>query len=290
MKNEGDIMKHAIMVMGFGNDASVLQETINVLDDEDIDFVIHWDKRFKLPNLTSNKSNIIFIPRIKVNWATDLQTKAEISLFRYVFNSDVKYDYCHLISANDIPLMDADYFKNFFESGSSYLGFVDYLEDRFEKRMKYYYPIRHLNVKRRKYLYIKFVEFLNKAFKVNRIKDKNIEKGCNWFSMDSRYLSSLVDEDKFSMFKHTFASDEFYAQTLLSNLKTENLSEKYNYLSDSERMNRSSNMALRYIDWHRGCPYVFDISDLEELKSKKNTKFAFARKVYDAELCNKIFN
>lgn len=283
-------MKHAIMVMGFGNDASVLQETINVLDDENIDFVIHWDKRFELPNLTSNKSDIIFIPRIKVNWATDLQTKAEISLFRYVFNSNVKYDYCHLISANDIPLMDVDYFKNFFESGSHYLGFVDYLEDRFEKRMKYYYPIRHLNIKRKKYLYLKFVEFLNKLFKVNRIKDKNIEKGCNWFSMDTKYLKPLVSEDKFSMFKRTFASDEFYAQTLLSNLKPENLSEKYNYLSDSERMNRSSDMALRYIDWHRGCPYVFGINDLEELKSKKNTKFAFVRKVYDSELCNEIFN
>lgn len=283
-------MKHAIMVMGFGDDASVLQETINVLDDEDIDFVIHWDKRFELPNLTSNKSDIIFIPRIKVNWATDLQTKAEISLFSYVFNSKVKYDYCHLISANDIPLMDVDYFKTFFESGSHYLGFVDYLEDRFERRMKYYYPIRHLNIKRKKYLYLKFVEFLNKLFKVNRIKDKNIEKGCNWFSMDAKYLKPLVSEDKFDMFKHTFASDEFYAQTLLSNLKPENLSEKYNYLSDSERMNRSSDMALRYIDWHRGCPYVFGINDLEELKSKKNTKFAFVRKVYDAELCNEIFN
>lgn len=289
MKNKGDTMKHAIMVMGFGDDASVLQKTINVLDDNDIDFIIHWDKRFSLPSLSSNKSKIIFIPRIKVNWATDLQTRAEVSLFRYVNDSNVKYDYCHLISANDIPLMDVKYFKTFFQTGSYYLGFVDYLEEKFKKRMKYYYPIRHLNVKRRKYVFLKFIEFLNKLFKVNRIKDKNIEKGCNWFSMDSKYLKLLVNEDKFGMFKHTFASDEFYVQTLLSDLKPENISEKYNYLSDSERMNRSSNMALRYIDWHRGCPYVFNINDLEELLSVKNTKFAFVRKVYDADLCDKLF-
>lgn len=38
-------MKHAIMVIGYGENAGVLQETINVLDDSDIDFYIHWDKR-----------------------------------------------------------------------------------------------------------------------------------------------------------------------------------------------------------------------------------------------------
>lgn len=290
MNREGEIMKHAIMVMGFGDDASVLQETINVLDDKDIDFIIHWDKRFNLPELHANKSNIIFIPRIRVNWATDLQTKAEILLFKYVYNSDTNYDYCHLISANDIPLMDADYFKNYFKKGSYYLGFVDYLEDKFIKRMKYYYPIRHLNVKWKKKIYIKIVQQLNKIFKINRIKNKHIEKGCNWFSMDVKYLKALINDKNFAMFKHTFASDEFYAQTLLQNLKPIHLSEKYNYLSDTERMNRASNMGLRYIDWHRGDPYVFKINDTNELEEKKNTHYAFVRKVYDASLCRKLFN
>lgn len=281
-------MRHAIMVMGFGNDASVLQETINILDDDNIDFIIHWDKRFKKPNLNSHNSNIIFIPRIKVNWATDLQTKAQILLFKYVYESK-KYDYCHLISANDIPLMDVDYFKGFFDQGSHYLGFVDYIEDVFIQRMKYYYPIRHLNVKHKKYIYIKIIKKINQLFKVNRIKEKRIEKGCNWFSMDVSYLGSLINKKDFNMFKNTFASDEFYVQTLLSNLKPENLSKKYNYLSDSERMNRSSNMAARYIDWHRGCPYVFTVNDLNELKKKKNTKYAFVRKVYDSDLTKLIF-
>lgn len=283
-------MKHAIMVMGFGDDASVLQENINVLDDEDIDFIIHWDKRFNLPELHANKSNIIFIPRIRVNWATDLQTKAEILLFRYVYNSDTHYDYCHLISANDIPLMDVNYFKDFFKEDSHYLGFVDYLEDKFVQRMKYYYPIRHLNVKWKKEFYIKVVRQLNKLFRINRIKDKHIEKGCNWFSMDVKYLKPLINFDDFKMFKHTFASDEFYVQTILAKLKPKNYTEKYNYLSDTERMNRSSNMALRYIDWHRGDPYVFNVDDVNELKKAKNTKYAFVRKVSDCELCKKLFN
>lgn len=282
-------MKHAIMVMGFGDDASVLQETINVLDDEDIDFIIHWDKRFNLPELHSNKSNIIFIPRIRVNWATDLQTRAEILLFKYVYNSDTHYDYCHLISANDIPLMDANYFKDFFKAGSHYLGFVDYLEKDFIERMKYYYPIRHLDVKWKKGKYLNIVRHINKLFKVNRLKNKHIEKGCNWFSMDVKYLKKLTNLDNFNMFKHTFASDEFYVQTILYYLKPDNYTKKYNYLSDTERMNRSSRMALRYIDWHRGDPYVFSGDDVSELKRKKNTKYAFVRKVYDHNVCKQLF-
>lgn len=281
-------MRHAVMVMGFGNDASVLQETINILDDDNIDFIIHWDKRFKKPNLNAHNSNIVFIPRIKVNWATDLQTKAQILLFKYVYESN-KYDYCHLISANDIPLMDVDYFKEFFNPGSHYLGFVDYIENTFVERMKYYYPIRHLNMKHKKYLYLKIVKKINQIFNVNRLNGKSIEKGCNWFSMDVSYLKSLVLKENFSMFKNTFASDEFYAQTLLSSLKPDNISERFNYLSDSERMNRSSSMALRYLDWHRGCPYVFKITDLKELRSKKNTKYAFVRKVYDSNIAKEIF-
>ena len=55
-------MKHAIMVMGFGDNPSVLQETINILDDNDIDFIIHWDKKSKLPKLNAKKSKLIFFP------------------------------------------------------------------------------------------------------------------------------------------------------------------------------------------------------------------------------------
>lgn len=283
-------MKHAIMVMGFGNDATVLQQTINILDDKEIDFIVHWDKRYNIPNLTSKKSKIVFINQIKVNWATDLQTLAEKKLFEYVVHSNEKYDYCHLISANDAPLMDCKYFKTFFKPRTYYLGFVDYLEETFVKRMKFFYPIRHLNVKWKKDIYIKIVRQINKILGVNRIKGKDIEKGCNWFSMDTCYLKEVLDFSDFKMFKHTFASDEFYVQTALKRLKPKGLTKKYNYLSDSERMNRSSKMALRYIDWHRGDPFKFSMDNLDELGKVKNTNYAFVRKVYNYKLVQKLFD
>lgn len=66
-------MRHAILVEGHGNNAEVLQETIRILDDAEIDFWIHWDKRFKKPILTSYKSKLHFIKPIKNNWGADTQ-------------------------------------------------------------------------------------------------------------------------------------------------------------------------------------------------------------------------
>lgn len=61
-------MRHAILVIGTGTDASILQKTINHLDDENIDFFVHWDAKYKKPLLRSNNSKIIFIKQQKVNW------------------------------------------------------------------------------------------------------------------------------------------------------------------------------------------------------------------------------
>lgn len=281
-------MKHAIMVMGYG-DYSILQKTINVLDDNDIDFIIHWDKKFKLPNLFSEKSQIIFIKnRIKVNWGSDAQIIAEKLLFDYVV-AQKKYDYVHLISSSDIPLMSSQYFKTFFKKESYYLGFLDYIQDEAYQHVNEYYPFRHLKVKNR-YSIPVLVHYINKLFKVNRLKKIHVEKGCNWFSMDAKYLNEVVKYPYFNIFKYTYTGDEFYVQTILRKLKPDGLTRKYDYYSDSYRMTKSSAMALRYIDWFKGRPYTFNLSDVNELRKIKNTDYAFARKVVDPKMIDEIFN
>ncbi|RZM15631.1 glycosyltransferase [Lactobacillus delbrueckii] len=64
-------IKQAIMVLGYGDNANVLQETIQILDNENIDFFIHWDKKFKKPRLKSSKSKVQFVKsadcKIKLN-------------------------------------------------------------------------------------------------------------------------------------------------------------------------------------------------------------------------------
>lgn len=281
-------MKHVIMVMGHGNER-ILQKTIDLLDDEDIDFVIHWDKKFKMPSLESKKSKIIFLNnRIKVTWGTDSQIIAEKRLFQYVLDAG-KYDYVHLISSNDIPLMTLDYFKEYFKKGSYFLGFVDYLADESFNHINEYYPIRNINLKKI-YSLSFIIHVINRLLKVNRVSRNMVEKGCNWFSMDIVYLKKVVEFKNFKMFKHTFTGDEFYVQTILKELKPPKLENKYDYFSDSYRMTKSSEMASRYIDWYRGRPYTFTESDVSELVDVVNTKYAFSRKVIDSGIVESIFN
>lgn len=83
-------MKHAILVIGHGENADVLQETINILDDPDIDFYIHWDKRFKCPKLTSNYSSLFFVESMKNNWGSDLQVIVEKRLLEAVADKTMR--------------------------------------------------------------------------------------------------------------------------------------------------------------------------------------------------------
>ena len=43
-----------------------------------------------------------------------------------------------------------------------------------------------------------------------------------------------------------------------------------------------------YIDWHRGGPYVFTEEDIPELKQLVNTDYAFARKVKEPSIVDKV--
>lgn len=272
-------MKHAICVVGYGNSSAVLQETINILDDSDIDFFIHWDKRYALPTLYSNNSNIYYINnRVAVKWGGQSQIIATIKLLECVQHTQI-YNYVHLISCNDIPLMTKEYFKSYFKD-PVYLGYVDkYPYSDLKERIGFYYPG---NVDFRKHhKLLKLIKLINQIFRVNRIKGKgtSFSKGVNWFSIQYQYINKILNFDN-SVFMHGYCADELFIQTILNSFKNEQLSKD---IDDNVQ-------AARYIDWERGIPYIFTLDDILELSQKVNTKFAFARKVVDYKVPKKIFN
>jgi len=87
-----------------------------------------------------------------------------------------KYDYVHLISSVNIPLMDVEYFKSFFKK-EVYIGFSN--DKDIEGRVKYYY------------------------FFLNLIKGNS-----------SKFLVQKFN--LISIFRNTFLADELYVQTVLS--------------------------------------------------------------------------
>lgn len=264
-------MKHAIMVIGYGQEASVLQKTIEVLDDSDIDFYIHWDKRWPLPKLTSHYSKIELVSkRVAVKWGSFTQVEAERQLMMAVGSS---YDYIHLISAMDIPLMTVDYFKQYF-TDEIYVGFSN--PEGFEDRLKGYYPNR-VDFRKHK-LTFKACRLFNRFLKINRLKDNTnfqVHKGPQWFSIKGKYVSELINYD-LSTFKHSCFPDEEYVQSILGRFDIGDYSKDDNA------------QAVRYIDWHRGGPYVFTEEDIPELKQLVNTDYAFARKVKEPSIVDKV--
>ena len=270
-------MKHAIMVIGYGKHADVLQKTINILDDYEIDFFIHWDKRYNLPKLKAYESKIFFVSdRIAVKWGSGTLVKATIKLMEAV-DEKKEYDYVHLISSNDMPLMTVDYFKTFFVK-NAYLGFANVDSKILANRLKYYYPN---NIDFRKYGKLALIiKYLNKMIGINRLRGKNlkIEKGPEWFSFEEKYIKEILSKN-LNMFLNAYCADELMVQTALSKLKTS----KYKIINDCEQ-------AARYIDWKRGGPYVFNTGDANELIDAVNTHYAFARKVNDSKLIDLVFN
>ena len=271
-------MKHAIMVEGHGSTANILQQTIDRLDDMDIDFFVHWDLNYAKPHLSALKSEIHFVQSVSVKWGTDTMILAELALFEAVYASG-KYDYVHLIYANDIPLMTVQYFISFFEKRHKqvFIGQSDYDENT-EHRVTYYYPFRHLNYRGKlaQKFVLPIVKRINALLHVNRQLGKStVRKGPNWFSGPVYVIEAVLQYDDLQRFRHTYLGDEVLLQTVLANLSV---------------TKNDNAAALRYIDWERGTPYLFGVEDVEELKSKVNTGFAFARKVMDTNVVMKIYD
>lgn len=272
-------MRHAICVIGFGDQASVLQKTINILDNENIDFFVHWDARYKMPRLDSKLSKVFYIKkRIPVKWGDQSQIQATLLLLKSVQMHSF-YDYVHLISCNDIPLMTSDYFVNYFTE-KTYIGFDDsFPSSEIRKRLGFYYPI---NIDFRKHrIIVKIEELGNIILNMNRMRHySNIafKKGPNWFSIKGEYISEILNFDN-SIFMHGYCADELFIQTILGRFEAQ-----------ESKKDNDNFQAARYIDWNRGTPYVFTSEDVDELRSKVNTQFAFARKVNDPSIVDAIFN
>lgn len=275
------MVRHAVMVIGHG-DGSVLQETINILDDSEIDFFIHWDKKSQLPEINAENSTITFIERQQVYWGTDSLIQVEISLLNSVQKSNQTYDYVHLISSTDIPLMSKEYFKKYFVD-DTYIGFVDEIDESIINRVRYFYPIRHVNIRNKYtfYLITNLFKVLNRIGNIDRLRDSTIslQRGTQWFSIKSTFITEILNYKYLNIFMHTYLADEVFLQTILNRYKPKN---KQNFVGDTK-------MALRYVDWKRGRPYTFSANDIDELKTFVNTNYAFARKVVDPNIVKELF-
>ena len=268
---------HAIMIIAH-NQFELLEKLILALDDERNDIFIHVDAKVKdvefehFKSLTKYSTVTFTDKRESIKWGSFDMVKAEFDLLEKVFESDEEYDYVHLISGVDLPIKSNDEIHSFFDKneGKEFIHFTSNKLNQTElDRVRAY----HFALGRRNYfnrLITKLESKSARLFGINRIKNLDVQKGGQWFSITSDYAEYILSQKEFiyKQFNHTFIPDEFFVQTLL-------ITSKFKDNLYQPVINNSSLMNMHLADWDRGSPYIWKRDDFEELKA---SPCMFARK------------
>lgn len=267
-------MKHAYLIIAHNN-PEILYAQVAILQQPGTDFFYHLDVGMdfdwqKLKDYAKD-SKVTFIESQKVKWGQYSQIDCELRLLEAATQG--RYDYYHLLSGVDMPIKTKEEINSFFEKhrGKEFIHFdgKDVPQDVTERISLYHLSPGRTQIQKK--INGAFVYF-QKKFGVNRIKKLGwrVQKGANWFSITNDLAQYIIDSKKLikRVFSYSFCGDEVFLQTVVNN------SAFIKNLYDTSYSN-DYHACMRYIDWKRGNPYVFQKEDLEELL---NSDFLFARK------------
>jgi len=274
----------------------LLETLLELLDHERIEIFLHADKKWRDFDETSARSRLkkskltVLSERLDVQWGADSQIWCELALLRAAVSAGT-HDYYHLISGADLPLKPPAEILAFFDAhaGKEFLQF-----DLPEKMPSYVSRFRYFHLfqsrfgwklSRRKNPVAACANFA--ALAVQKIlgsdrtrREKRIfAKGAQWFSITQALSEYVLSEETWirRTFRATFCCDEIFLHTLVAN------SPFRDALFRTE-FDNSQESYMRLIDWKRGGPYTFRVSDFDELA---NSPMLFARK-FSTDVDSKI--
>lgn len=243
--------------------ADQVNRLINILQDEDVDFFIHVDKKSNIIEEIVSRENIYIVKeRVNVIWGNFSQIEATMRLFKKIREVG-EYSRIHLISGQDFPIKSREYIKTFFKDNSAqYIQYRKLPNDwAYEgmNRVKVYYP----SIMFKNKIVKKFIGIYEGFVMKNEIFQRkggiyNFYGGSSWFSLTGdclEYIISYVDRNPsyYRFFKNTLCGDEIFFQTILVN---------------SPFKNTLVNDNKRYIKWKQGdsSPNILTLSDYIALK------------------------
>ena len=282
--------KHAYLIIAHNN-WEQLKFLISVLDDVRNDIYLHIDIKARDFNKDEfvdivKFSKLFFVERTNVIWGDYSQIRSELVLLE-ASTKNGPYKYYHLLSGIDMPIKSQDEIHDFFDkSNYEFLEYPDF-DDRAEasRRTRYHYLWQNKVGKSRdcrtRKIREKIVK-LEKILGVNRSSKfyEQLGKGANWFSITEDFAGYVIDNLEFvkKNFKNTICADEVFLHTLLKQSTF-----KDNWYGFYNRDIQYQN--VRYTDWERGKPYVFDKDDFFELAKGP---YMFARKFDDRIICDEV--
>ena len=136
--------------------------------------------------------------------------------------------------------------------------------------------------------YEKVLVAIQRMIKVDRLKNENfiLAKGATWFSIRQDAVNYVLSKEKWieKHFNHCKFADELFLQTVIWN-------SPYKHTLYRKTWDDDYSSCLRYIDWNRGRPYTFKMSDQKELDAVEGRLFArkFDEKI-DANIIDYLVN
>jgi hypothetical protein len=274
-------MKQAIIITAY-KDFEQLIDLIKIFD-EDFNIYIHIDKKSKLNQTIikeiSEISNVRYLTRrYRVNWGGLNHLKAILLLSEKAL-LDSENQLFHLITGQDFPIKNKNYFKNLLDNSKQIPNYLEFFKmpATFWKnggmdRLEQYNFYDLFNVKsplgKKCILFIKNIQH-KFNLKRNMNHSKQFYGGSTYWTLNKDVLKYVIDFTNqnhlfFKRFRFTFCAEEIYFQTIIMN---------------SEFANCIINDNLRFIDWKTGrggSPAFLDENDYEQLLASDKL---FARKI-----------
>lgn len=293
---------HAYLIIAHKNE-NQLKKLLQLLDNKNNDIFIHIDKKAALSmrlfdyRQCCKYSNVYQYSEYRISWGSFSIIECELFLMEQAAKVN-KYQYYHLLSGLDLPICTQKEIHDFFDkhSGMEFILFSSCQENSgalVDDRVKYYWASRWYDIlptKKSLSIMRKLDNIqvkIQKLFGINRLNGLKIDhlfRGAQWFSITDNLVRDILNEKKniLSIFKASKCCDEVFLQTFI---KTHTEYEGKIYGSDLD----DYDSIKREIDWNRGGPYTWRLSDYDEIMSSNNF---FARKfdeTVDSEIINQIY-
>lgn len=278
------MLKHAYLIM-IHEYTLTLKRLLQLLDDVDNGLYIHVDRNAvnigkkeieEIKGLVK-KSEMFVFQRYKVYWGTNSITNAEIFLLSQAVKRG--YDYYHVLSGADLPIKTKEKIQQFFEQNRGkefiHFGTEQYQHDIIERYNVYHFFTKKLGRKREKQFWVSAETYslaVQRRLRIDRTRklDFAFYGGSNWCSITDGMAQYVVEHyDKYKRaFRFSQISDEAVWQTIV-------MDSPYRNNLYHAGFDNAYDACMRYIDWERGTPYVFQEEDFSDLIA---SKCMFARK------------
>jgi hypothetical protein len=271
-------MKIAYLILAHNN-YNHLKRLVSALNDSNVVFFIHIDKKSKMPDTLHEFDNVVFIKREKVWWSGWSSVDATIRLIRNAIRYG--FDYYILLSGADYPIRPNSFLYKKLSTGGEYIEITQgFSENKPEHRIKYYFfdCFERKNKRSVKTLFFKLLErTMRLFFQKKSYPFQQIYHGSAWWALSHdclMYVLDQIDNNKgyVRFYQTCMVPDESFFQTIIGNSP---------FFSKCK-------MDLTYADWSSDpSPALINQNQLEflikqiELNDSFAKQYFFARKFDD---------